>query len=111
LSDESDDLQKIREEKLEELKEKKLDEDQIEEQKEQREAQKKKILRQILTTKARQRLANLRMARPQFTESIEQQLILLAQQGRVQGKIDDEKLKEILKKLKEDDEEINIIRK
>ncbi len=62
-------------------------------------AQKAMILRQILTPKARDRLANIRMARPDFAEGIENQLITIASRSNLPGPITEEQLIDILKKL------------
>lgn len=106
-----DELDEIKKKKIEELKKKKEGQEDLEKRKKQQEAQKKKLLRKILTTQARQRLSNLRMAKPDFVESIEQQLIMLAQKGSIQGKIDDEQLKKILKKAQSNKKDINIRRR
>jgi len=76
-----------------------LDEQRQEQMKEEVEAQKRSILSQIMTDEARQRLANIKMVRPEFAESIELQLIQLAQSGRLAEKITDEQLKQILKQI------------
>ncbi len=55
------------------------------------------ILRQILTSDARERLARIKLARPDFGLLIENQLISLALSGRIREKITDAQLKEILK--------------
>lgn len=65
------------------------------------EIQKRLLLQQILTPEARSRLANIRMARPQFAEQLELQLIQLAQAGRLASKVTDAQLKEILRKLQQ----------
>lgn len=62
-------------------------------------AQKAMILRQILTPKARDRLANIKMARPDFAEGLENQLISLASRGNLQGQVTEEQLIDILKRL------------
>jgi programmed cell death protein 5 len=72
------------------------------------EAQKKQAMMQILTPEARSRLANLRLTKPEFVDQIELQLIQLAQMGRVQSKITDEQLKELLRKLAGQKRDINI---
>ena len=72
------------------------------------EAQKRQAMMQILTPEARSRLANLRLTKPEFVDQIELQLIQLAQMGRVQSKITDEQLKELLRKLAGEKRDINI---
>jgi programmed cell death protein 5 len=62
-------------------------------------AQKQALMRRILTPEARQRLANIRMVRPDFAEKLEMQLVQLAQAGRVQLPINDELLKRLLSQL------------
>jgi len=74
------------------------------------EVQKKALLRQILTPKARQRLTNLKMVKPEFASQLEIQLIQLAQTGRIQLPIQDEQLKQILIQLQSKKREIRIRR-
>jgi programmed cell death protein 5 len=72
------------------------------------EMQKKQAMMQILTPEARSRLANIRLTKSEFVDQIEIQLIQLAQMGRIQSKITDEQLKELLKKVSGQKREINI---
>ena len=74
------------------------------------EAQKQALLRRILTPEARQRLANLKMVKPEFSSQIELQLIQIAQQGRVTLPIDDDQLKQILMRLQGTRRDIRIRR-
>ena len=82
-----------------------------EDQRRQMEIQKQAILRQILTPDARDRLANIRVANPQMAESVEIQLIQLAQSGRIQGVINDAMLRDILRKVAPTHREITIERR
>ncbi|MCR8472536.1 MAG: DNA-binding protein [Crenarchaeota archaeon] len=70
-----------------------------EERRVQAELQRESILRQILSSEARERLTRLKMVRPQFARVVEDHLIALAQAGRIQSIITDDQLKEILKQL------------
>lgn len=106
-----EELEEIKKKKLKQLKKQQESQDQQQEAEEQMKAQKKAILRQVLTPDARERLGNIRVARPDLAESIESQIISLAQRGATKGKIDDQTLKELLKKLKGNKKEINIKRR
>ncbi|WP_292470569.1 DNA-binding protein [Methanolobus sp.] len=59
-------------------------------------AKKQALMRQILTQEARERLTTLRLSRKELVDQLESQLITLAQSGRLQTMIDDEKLKQLL---------------
>ena len=75
------------------------------------ESQKKQAMMQLLTPEARARLTNIRLTKPEFVDQIELQLIQLAQMGKVQSKITDDQLKELLRKLAGQKREINITRR
>ena len=74
------------------------------------EMQKQALLRQILTPKARQRINNLKMVKPQFAAQLELQLIQLAQHNKINIPMTDEQLKTILKRLQTQRREIKIRR-
>ena len=80
-------------------------------QRQQFEAQKKQILGQILTPEARNRLANLRLTKPDLVNNIELQLIQSAQAGSLRGKVTDEQLKVLLSQIAGQKREIKITRK
>jgi programmed cell death protein 5 len=109
------DLDELRRKRMEELQKQAMisENQQIQQQQMQQEMemQKKQVMMQILTPEARSRLANIRLTKPEFVDQIELQLIQLAQSGRVQNKITDEQLKDLLKRLSGQKREINITRK
>lgn len=57
------------------------------------------ILMQVLEPDARERLNTIRLTKPEFAGAVEQQLVMLAQSGRLQKKITDAQLKELLRQL------------
>lgn len=75
------------------------------------EAARRAILRQVLTEEARSRLTRLAMARPEVAQSVEDQLIALAQSGRVRGQIDDATLRDLLARIVPPKRDISITRK
>ena len=60
------------------------------------EAQKQALMRKLLTPEARQRLTNIKMVRPEFSQQLELELVQLAQTGRVPLPITDDQLKKLL---------------
>jgi len=105
------DIEDIRRKRMQELQQKAAESEVQEQARQELEMQKKQVLMQILTPEARGRLANLRLTKPEFVEQVELQIIQLAQMGRIQSKINDEQLKELLKKLTGQKREINITRR
>lgn len=74
------------------------------------EAKKQEIMRQILTTEARERLTTLKMSRPMLVEQIEYKLISMAQSGQIQSMIDDFQLKQLLSRIQPKKRETTIKR-
>lgn len=83
----------------------------MEDQRRQMELQKQAILRQILDPQARDRLGNIRAANPEMANTVEMQLIQLAQSGRIQGVINDAMLRDILRQIAPKHREITIERR
>jgi programmed cell death protein 5 len=108
-------LEKLRQERLEELQEQAGGsgggEAQQEAAKQQQEAQQEALLKQHLTDDARQRLNAVEMSKPQFAKKVKQQVAALAQSGRVQGRIDEDQMKQILREMKPEEKSFDIRRR
>ena len=80
-----------------------------------KEAQERKMMREAalrmaLTSEARQRLANVRMVRPDLANSIEEYVIQLASSGKLRSALDDEQVKQMLAQLQGRKRDITIRR-
>lgn len=109
-----EELEELRKKKMEQLKEQQGGGEQAEAaeaQRQEAEAQKKALLRKALTDGARKRLNTVQMSKPEFGEQVEQQIVALAQSGRLQGKIDEEKMKELLQEMKPESKSFDIKRR
>jgi programmed cell death protein 5 len=107
--EEEDELEELRRRKLMALQQR-TDEQRQAQMEQQVEVQKKALLKKILTPEARQRLTNLKMVKPEFTEQLELQLIQLAQQGKLPIPLADVQLKQILTQLQTQKRETKIRR-
>jgi len=108
MSDEE--LENLRRRRLSELQQQAAGDQNQSQIKNQVDAQKQAILRQILSPEARQRLTNLKMIKPEFTDQIELQLIQLAQAGKLPIPLPDAQLKQILIQLQSRKRETKIRR-
>ena len=111
-----DRLEELRQERLEELQEnggggEDAQRQAAKEQQERAKAQQDALLKQHLTDDARQRLNAVEMSTPEFAEKVKRQVTALAQSGRVQGQIDEEKMKQILRELKPEEKSFDIRRR
>ncbi len=109
-----DDIAAIRKKKLRDLQQQQQafsQEDFEDAQQKEYEDQKKIILRAILMDDARERLGRIKAARPELAENLENQLIMLAQSGRLKNKINDEQLRELLAKILPKKRDITIRRR
>ncbi len=76
-----------------------------------REAERFEVMRRLLTPEARERLARIRLAKPEVANAIEQQIMSLAASGRLQRQIDDPTLRALLERLMPERREIHITRR
>ncbi|MFB6146457.1 MAG: DNA-binding protein [Halobacteriaceae archaeon] len=114
MSDSEDDrLEELREERLDELQEQQEEgaQEAAKAQQDAADAQKKAMLRKHLTDGARQRLTSVRMSKPQVADQVEQQVLAVAQSGRLDGKIDEDQMKELLRELTPDSKSFDIKRR
>ena len=112
-SPDDDRLEELREQKREELKQQQQggEGDAAERQQaaqQQAEAQREAVLKKHLTDGARQRLNAVEMSKPQVAKQVKQQVVALAQSGRVQDRIDEAQMKELLKELQPDSQSFDI---
>ncbi|GBC70746.1 hypothetical protein HRbin02_00515 [Candidatus Calditenuaceae archaeon HR02] len=103
---EDEELEEIRRRKMAELQARAAQE----EARRRAEAEKAAILRVVLTQEARQRLANIRMARPEVAEAVENYLVNLARSGNLKSQITDDLLRQILEKVMPPKRETKIVR-
>jgi programmed cell death protein 5 len=75
-----------------------------------RKSLKENVMRVALTSEARQRLANVRMVKPQLAQTIEEYIFQMASQGKLKRVINDDELKEMLGSLQEKKREFTIRR-
>jgi programmed cell death protein 5 len=109
-----DELAEIRRKRMAQMQQQAVDQQMMQEdmdRQKQADAQLHMLLLQILEPEARERLNAIRLTRPDFARSVEQQLVLLAQSGRLKQKINDAQLKALLQQIQPARKEFNIRRK
>jgi len=71
-------------------------------------AMREQMLKVLLTTEARERLANIRIVKPDIARSIENQIIQLASSGKIQKTITDDQIKEFLSSFQKPQKDFKI---
>lgn len=99
-----DEIEKIKEQKKKEMQGGQEAQKQQEEMEKKLEQKKKQALREIMTKDARERLNRVKLGDEAVAQQLETYLVQLSQSGQVREKIDEEKLKKILKSIKDDQE-------
>jgi programmed cell death protein 5 len=106
-----DELAEIRRRRLSQLQQQQNDQQDEMDRQRQVDAQVHLVLLQIMEPEARERLNTIKMTKPDFAKAVEQQLVLLAQSGRLKSKITDQQFKELLRQLTPTKKEFRISRK
>ncbi|AKA48441.1 hypothetical protein IX51_04295 [uncultured archaeon] len=112
--EDDEELRELRKRKMQEMQRSAEDQRASEEQQQAQEeerARKQQILRQILDPQARERLANVRLVRPDLAENVENQLIQLASMGRINRVLTEKEIKDILSRMTEGKRDIKIERR
>jgi len=97
-----DELSELRKRRMAQLQQQAGDQQAMQEELERQQRQKSQIqmiLMQVLEPDARERLNTIKLTKPEFAGAVEQQLVQLAQSGRLKQKITDAQLKELLRQL------------
>jgi len=109
-----DELAELRRKKMAQFQQQAVDQQYMQEEMERQkevEARVQLILKQVLEPEAKERLNTIKLTRPDFAKAVEQQLVLLAQSGRLKSKITDDQLKGLLQELSPAKRDFNIRRK
>jgi len=109
-----DELSEIRKKRMAQLQQQAGDQQAMQDELERQQRLKSQIqmvLMQVLEPDARERLNTIRLTKPDFASAVEQQLVMLAQSGRLRQKITDAQLKELLRQFAPAKRDYSITRK
>lgn len=97
---EDKDIEDIRAEKLEKLREQEQNnEEDIEQEMQEREAARKELLRKILSEDARKRLKNVSLVDEEKARKVEDMLINMSQQNKLRGQVTEAQIRNILSEI------------
>ncbi|MHA1994402.1 MAG: DNA-binding protein [Candidatus Hodarchaeales archaeon] len=103
MVDDDRELEELRKKRASQLQNDQIEQQQLaqqqEEQRRQIENQRQIILKGIMTDEARERLGRIKLAKPDYATSLENQLIQLASTRRISEKITDDQLKSLLQQM------------
>lgn len=101
---EDDELEKLREERMKKMQDSSREGSSVEERRDQQRDQIRKQAAKYLSSEARDRLGNLRAAKPDLAATIEMQVARMGKMGQI-DQMGDEELKEILREIQRDENE------
>lgn len=104
-----DELAEIRRQRMMQLQQQMAEQEQAQRQ-QQMQAQIQSVLMQAMEPEARERLNTIKLTKPEFAAAVEQQIVALAQSGRMRQKITDDQLKQLLSQIVPQKKEFNIRR-
>ena len=78
MAEEESELSELRKKRVSQLQQEQIEQQQRDEQQRQVEQQRQTVLKGILTDEARERLARIKLAKPDYANNLENQLIQLA---------------------------------
>ncbi|HJK13162.1 MAG TPA: DNA-binding protein, partial [Methanocorpusculum sp.] len=88
-----DELAELRRQRMMQLQQQQMAEQEQAQRQQQMQAQIQSVLMQVMEPEARERLNTIKLTKPEFAAAVEQQIVALAQSGRLRQKITDDQLK------------------
>jgi len=107
---EEEELAELRRQRMMQMQQQQMAEQEQLQRQQQMQAQMQSVLMQVMEPAARERLGTIKLTRPDVAATIEQQIVALAQSGRLRQKITDEQLKSLLTQIIPQKREFNIRR-
>ncbi|HJJ46330.1 MAG TPA: DNA-binding protein [Methanocorpusculum sp.] len=107
---EDEELAELRRQRMMQMQQQQMAEQEQLQAKQRMQQQIQSVLMQVMEPEARERLNTIRITKPDFAASIEQQIVALAQSGRLRQKITDDQLKALLAQIVPQKREFNIRR-
>ena len=104
-----DELAEIRRQRMMQRQQQMAEQEQAQRQ-QQMQAQIQSVLMQAMEPEARERLNTIKLTKLEFAAAVEQQIVALAQSGRLRQKITDDQLKQLLSQIVPQKKEFNIRR-
>ena len=105
-----DELAELRRQRMMQLQQQQMAEQEQAQRQQQMQAQIQSVLMQVMDADARERLNTVRLTKPEFAAAVEQQIVTLAQSGRLRQKITDAQLKQLLSQIVPQKKDFNIRR-